>query len=82
VAVISVLLASMLLPTLARSKMKAEAVTVRSNLRQLELAKQMWAADNNKSAADVVTYDDVKPYLGGNGQGISPAIGEKYVFGK
>ncbi len=50
IAVIAIL-ASLLLPVLARAKTKATAIHCLGNLRQLQLAWHMYAADNNDSAA-------------------------------
>jgi len=46
IAIIAIL-ASMLLPALSRSKLKAQAITCVSNLKQLQLAWIMYAGDNN-----------------------------------
>ena len=61
---IMAIVASTMLPALSRSKEKSKSAAVRSNLRQLELAKQMWADDNKKSAGEAPTSEDLKPYLG------------------
>src|ERR1051325_6408615 len=75
------LLAALLMPSLAKSKSSAQSVAVRSNLRQIELAKQWWAEDNKKSAGDAPTAEDLKPYLGGRGE-IRSVGGETYVWGR
>ena len=72
-------LAVMLLPALSRAKAKAVSISVRSNLKQVEIAKEMWASDNAKSAGDAVTLDDLKPYLGEDR--LRSIAGEKYVPG-
>src|SRR5437899_3224596 len=46
IAIIAIL-AGLLLPALARSKTKAQALTCMSNLRQLQLCWIMYADDNN-----------------------------------
>lgn len=33
------------------------------NLRQIESAKQTWALENHKDTNDVVTWNDIRPYL-------------------
>jgi Mg-chelatase subunit ChlD/type II secretory pathway pseudopilin PulG len=73
-------LGSLLLPSLAKSKAKAQRITVLNNMRQLELAKQMWADENQKPAGTAPTMDELKPYLGG--RGLPPIAGERYVVGK
>ena len=80
VLAIVALLAAMLLPALSKSKSKAQRITVLSNLRQLDLAKQQWAVENHKSPGDTPTFDDVKPYFAGNKL---PAVAdETYVLGE
>lgn len=77
------ILGAMMLPALSKAKHKAKSVAVLSNLRQIDAAKQQWASENNKSADDVVTAEDLKPYLGrGDGDLPAPVAGEKYVLGK
>src|SRR5258706_14635195 len=50
IAVIAIL-AALLLPGLARAKAKAQAIVCLSNLKQLNLAWQMYADDNNDKLA-------------------------------
>src|ERR1022692_1499577 len=57
IAIIAIL-AAMLLPALARAKMKATQATCLSNQRQLSLAYAMFASDNN---------DAIVPFDFGNG---------------
>lgn len=79
VLAIVAVLAAMLLPSLAKSKAKAQRVSVLSNLRQIDGAKQQWALENNKSAGDVPTFDDIRPYFG---RGELPSVGgETYALG-
>ncbi|MEY4385387.1 MAG: hypothetical protein RLY20_670 [Verrucomicrobiota bacterium] len=80
IAIIGIL-SSMLLPALSKAKSKAQSVAVSSNLRQLDLAKQMWAEDNNKSVGAQPTMEDLKPYLGGR-QGLPSVRNETYSPGK
>jgi Protein of unknown function (DUF3352) len=56
--------AGVALPALAKAKAKAQETTCRSNRRQIQAAKQQWAAANGKSSQDTPTWDDLKPYLG------------------
>ncbi len=80
VLTICAVLAAMLLPSLAKSKAKAERISVMNNLRQLDLAKQQWAVDHQKPAGATPTVNDLKPYLG---RGEIPSVaGEKYVLGE
>jgi hypothetical protein len=58
-------LAGVALPAFAKAKAKSQEVACKNNIRQLQIAKQMWAQDKNKSTQDTPTWDDLKPYLGG-----------------
>ena len=79
VLAILALLAAILLPSLAKSKSKAQSITVLNNLRQLEMAKEQWAQENKSSGNVTPTFDDLKPYLG---RGEMPSVaGETYVLG-
>jgi hypothetical protein len=40
-----------------------------NNLRQIDGAKQQWALENQKTANDVPSWDDIRPYLGRGPQG-------------
>jgi Mg-chelatase subunit ChlD len=73
-------LASMLLPALARAKQKAQRISVVNNLAQIDMAKQMWAQDNNKSATDAPTVQDLAPYLGN--ADVKHLDNEKYFIGQ
>jgi hypothetical protein len=55
--------AGLLLPALAKAKDKAQTINCINNLKQIQLAKKMWADDNNKSDNDVPTWKDLKQYL-------------------
>jgi Mg-chelatase subunit ChlD/LysM repeat protein/type II secretory pathway pseudopilin PulG len=79
VALIAIL-AAMMLPSLAAAKRKAQRISTINNLKEIDLAKSMWASDNQKSPNDVPTENDLKPYLGGKLP--PPVMGEGYVLGK
>ncbi len=73
-------LAAMLLPALARAKSKAQSTSIVNNLKQLDLAKNVWAEENHKPGDAVATMDDLKPYLSKDfPQSIA---GEKYDVGR
>lgn len=81
VLAICALLAAMLLPALSASKSKSKSAMVQSNVRQIEVAKQLWAEEYQKSAGDAPTMEDLKPYLGARGD--MPSVrGETYVIGR
>jgi len=60
--------AAMVLPALAKAKAKAQSISCINNLKQIDLAKRMWASDHNKQATDTPTEQDLLPYLGQNGK--------------
>jgi len=51
-----------------------------NNLKTIDAAKQMWALEKNKDAADIPTVDDLTPYLKGNVMPVCPA-GGAYTIG-
>ena len=55
--------AAMLLPALSKAKAKAQKINCVSNLRMIDLAKQMWAQDNKKEASAIPTRDELLPFL-------------------
>ncbi|HEX3797085.1 MAG TPA: von Willebrand factor type A domain-containing protein [Verrucomicrobiae bacterium] len=79
-AVIFIALSGLFLPALAKSKSKAMRINTLSNLRELDMAKEMWAGDNKKGAEDAPTFKDLKPYLPGGK--LPPVAGERYLIGK
>jgi len=56
--------AAMVLPALAKAKAKAQNISCINNLKQIDLAKRMWATDNHKNGTDTPTEQDLLPYLG------------------
>jgi hypothetical protein len=77
--------AAIALPALARAKTKAQDIHCISNLRIIDLAKQLWAQDNKKQSTDTPTTSDLKPYLTNGKMPVCPdggiytigSIGEK-----
>ncbi len=78
------ILASMAVPNLIKSRATAKSTVVMNNLRQLENAKQQWAAEQKAAPDAVPAAEDLKRYLGRSGSdGLpEPVAGEKYNIGK
>ncbi len=72
VLAIAALLAGLFLPALSKAKSKAQRVAILNELRQLDSAKQQWALENNKSAAEVPT---VPPLVAGRSYSLN-RVGE------
>ena len=66
IAIIAIL-AAMLLPSLARAKMKAWGVSCESNLRQLQIAWVMYADDNNQKVVSSGYRSPTEPTAWVNG---------------
>jgi prepilin-type N-terminal cleavage/methylation domain-containing protein len=58
------LLAAIAIPNFVRARQTSQTNACINNLRQLDGAKQQWALENGKQAADVPADADVMPYLG------------------
>lgn len=71
------ILAALLLPSLSKSKSLSSQVAILSNLRQLDLAKHMWAEDNGKPASATPTMRDLQPYLGRGRAGELPKVADE-----
>ena len=52
-----------------------QAVGCINNLRQIDVAKQVWATDKQKPPGTLLTAADLAPYLGPNGLPVCPAAG-------
>src|SRR5258708_262509 len=57
------MLATIAIPNYVKSRGKAQEVICISNLRQIDGAIQLWAAEQKKDADQVVTYGDISGYL-------------------
>jgi hypothetical protein len=53
----------MALPALAKAKANAQRINCVSNLRQIEVAKKLWAADEKKGDSDTPSRADLAKYL-------------------
>ncbi len=69
--------AGLVLPALQKARAKAQEVKIRNNLRQIELAKEQWARENNKPAGTPVSENDLAEYLAG---GVKSVAGESYTL--
>jgi prepilin-type N-terminal cleavage/methylation domain-containing protein len=58
------LLATMVIPNLINSRLKAQQTTCISNLRQLDGAKQTWALEARAGLTTVPSASSIQPYLG------------------
>ncbi|MGA2544010.1 MAG: hypothetical protein ABSG78_20870 [Verrucomicrobiota bacterium] len=74
-------LAMMILPKLADGG-RAKIPMIVSNLKQIDLAKQVWASDHKITGAVQITEQDLSPYFskdrGSNGL-VIPVDGEQYA---
>ncbi len=61
---VALLLASaVLVPAFIRARTTPCMNACINNLRQLDGAKQQWVLENRRSKGDVVTWEDITPYL-------------------
>src|SRR5436190_8045680 len=63
VVALLLLISSFAIPNFVRSKSISASNVIVNNLRQIEAAKQQWAVDNNKSAGDQPTSQELAAYL-------------------
>ena len=76
------ILASLLTPSLSKARMQSEKSAIINNLRLLDSAKQQWALEQRKSATDVPTMEDIRPYAFRGQVGEMPGgEGETYSLG-
>lgn len=53
------------IPNFVKARQTSQENACINNLRQIDGAKQQWALEKGKTATDVPTWDDLKPYLRG-----------------
>ena len=71
------LIASAALPALNRNMQSARKQTIISNLRQIDMIKTQWAAENKKGDGETPAETDLAPYF--NSQKFpTSVVGEKY----
>lgn len=78
VLAILVILASMALPSLSKAKRRSTRASATSNLKQIALAAQMWAADNNGNLP--LNLEQMKDQLGSDKVLRDPESGEPFVY--
>jgi hypothetical protein len=74
---ILVILAGMLLPSLARSKQKAGRISAVNNLKQVDLAAHMFADDNGRLPS---SFDEMGKELGSQTITVDPISGEQFNY--
>ena len=73
------LLAAIAIPNFVKARTTAQKNACINNLRQIDGAKEQWALENRKGAADAVTATDVTPYIKGGDQLKCPAGGTDFA---
>ena len=63
VVAIIALLAAIAVPNFLRSRKRSQATQILEDLRQIDSAKDQYAIENNKKAADTVVWANVQTYL-------------------
>ncbi|HKI69566.1 MAG TPA: hypothetical protein VKA67_08260, partial [Verrucomicrobiae bacterium] len=78
VMAILAVLSAMLLPALARAKAKAQRISSVNNLKQIGLAAQVFANDNNDRLP--LSFDEMKNELGADKVTYDPETGQRYTY--
>src|SRR5690348_10660569 len=82
--VASLLLVGFFVFAFIRSRRTSATMPCLENLRQIQLAKDHWASDHDKTEQDSPTWDDIRPYFPAywtNGEPICPNRG-RYTIGR
>jgi hypothetical protein len=61
--VIFLLFAILAIPNFVRDPSTSPANACINNLRQIDIAKNQWALEHNAKSNDVVTINDIRPYI-------------------
>ena len=73
------LLASMLLPSLAKAKQKAQRISSINNLKEIGTAIRLWSGDNGDAMP--ASLDQLRNELGGSDQLLTdPATGQRFIY--
>lgn len=83
IAIIAIL-AALLLPALSSAKAKGQRIGCVNNLKQLQLASQMYSADNDGKLAgnlplDVPAYQNTTPWVSGNMKSTDDATNQSLI---
>ncbi len=78
VLAIIALLGAMLLPSLSRSKAKAQRISAVNNLKQIGLAARQWGLDNSDRMP--TSFEDMKNELGTDKITFDPNTGQRFVW--
>jgi hypothetical protein len=80
-AVAVVPLAALVLPAFIRARNTSASDACVMQLRQVAGAKDQWVIENHKTSNDVISWDDIKPYLP-HGQILQCPDGGTYILGR
>jgi hypothetical protein len=76
------LYAAIAIPNFVKARETARRNTCINNLRIIDGAKQQWALDNNKTADDVPTSQDLDKYIPGGFNSLHCPVGGVYTINK
>jgi type II secretory pathway pseudopilin PulG len=73
------LLASMMLPSLAKAKQKAQRISAVNNLKEIGTAMRLWSGDNGDAVP--ASLDQLQNELGGSDKLLTdPATGQRFIY--
>jgi hypothetical protein len=77
------MLSAIAIPNFVKARAASSSNACINNLRQIDAAKQQWALENGKKAADVPTRSDLQPFIGRTPRGPWPVCpqGGQYTIG-
>jgi hypothetical protein len=62
-AIAALLLAAIALPAFIRARNASASNACVMHLRQIAASKEQWVVESHKTTNDVISWDDIKPYL-------------------